>query len=79
MPITLDRIFEIYGIPILVYRDNWEEGFKFLITNVAKKNNQFYVVGRLFIGGNKMPGLRELNCVECKYRARPPTKEELEE
>lgn len=69
LPLKLEEIVEKFGLPVVIYRDNWMEGTKFLLTKVVMDKKKLRAFGN-FIYNERQTGFSELYCTLCKYRVK---------
>lgn len=69
MPMSIQKALELYGTPVVLFRGDWVSK-KFILTKVALIQDGVRVFGYFTNGGSqKEPGLKELRCIRCLYRA----------
>ena len=67
LPLKLEEIVEKFELPVVIYRDNWMEGTKFLLTKAVMDKKKLRAFGN-FIYRERQTGLKELYCTFCRYR-----------
>ena len=67
-PMTLEAIVKKYGIPVVLYRDSWNNKMKFVMTKFHKSTDQIHVIGYFVYAPAKQDHEAQLFCTECKYR-----------
>ncbi|HLH85474.1 MAG TPA: hypothetical protein VKU79_01245 [Thermoplasmataceae archaeon] len=69
LPLKLEEIVEKFELPVVIYRDNWGEITKFLLTKVVIDEKKLRAFGH-FIYNIRQSGMKELYCTFCKYRVK---------
>jgi hypothetical protein len=69
-PLPLKEIFEKYGVPIVIFKDNWKanDNMKFIVRKVAKDNEKLRVFGHFVYGEHQRGSLQELKFPDAKFR-----------
>ena len=66
-PMKLEDIVRKYSLPVVIYRDEWDNKMKFVLAQFHKNDEMIVVKGHFLYSDSKPNSNAKVICTDCEY------------